>query len=495
MDRCGSGRIVAMDDDPLTLRLLSAHLQKAGHAIETAASGTGGLELIDESTAVALVDLRMPELDGFQVLQQIQQHYPTVQVIVLTGSEEVSDAVQAMREGAFQYVTKPFDPAQLVVYVEKAIASWQVADENRDLKESHSHNLPVPVMKASGDMQSRLMQQVTHIASLDSTVFIGGETGTGKSTIARMIHQQSKRAKSPFVTVNCASLPRDLIQSELFGHTKGSFTGAVKDRIGHAEVADGGTLFLDEIGDLPIDLQPKLLTFLQDRTVQRLGATDTKQVDVRLIAATHRDLAEMCREGLFRQDLYFRLMVLNLELPALRFRSGEFPNIALGILSAICERQSIAAKTLTDSSMQMLLSHSWPGNIRELENVLERAVAFAAGIAIEPKDLLFSNVTLDHRLQQRDPMPAAMPAPMPSESIPIRDSSWPASSVDRTQEIAKPATQATYSLVGKTLEEIEREAIIQTLASVGGNKAKTARTLGISEKSIYNKMRRLNITR
>ena len=314
-------------------------------------------------------------------------------------------------------------------------------------------------METQGDVHSRLMQQVDQIAALDSTVFIGGETGTGKSTIARMIHQRSRRSAGPFVTVNCASLPRDLIQSELFGHAKGAFTGAVADRIGHAEVADGGTLFLDEIGDLPIDLQPKLLTFLQDRTVRRLGATESTKVDVRLITATHHDLAELCRQGAFRQDLYFRLLVLNLELPGLRFRTGEFLNIAQNILQAICERQSIAVKTISDRALEILQQHSWPGNIRELENVLERAVAFADSNEIGPSDVLFSNVGLD----------------------------------PRSEPTANTDVPSGYQLAGKTLEEIERDAIIATLEMLDGNKAKTARTLGISEKSIYNKMKRLKI--
>lgn len=500
-----TGRIIAIDDDPMTLRLLTAHLNKAGHQIETAENGTAGLELLNDSTAVALVDLRMPDLTGFQVLQYVQQNHPGVHVIILTGSEEISDAVQAMRDGAFQFITKPFDPEELVVYVEKALESWEVGDENRNLKASHSHSMPVRDIEASGDMHIRLMKQVNQIASLDATVFIGGETGTGKSTIARMIHQKSNRGKGPFVTVNCASLPRDLIQSELFGHTKGSFTGAVSDRIGHAEVASGGTLFLDEIGDLPIDLQPKLLTFLQDRTVQRLGSTENKRVDVRLIAATHRDLAEMCRDGLFRQDLYFRLLVLNLELPALRYRLGELTNIANGILAAICERQSLPAKEISESSMQMLMGHSWPGNIRELENVLERAVAFSQTDSIEPSDLLFSNVTLDRRVSSRDTATETSAENLINAQS--RAATSCAGDFGKLSEPVKPmapepilttvpsSVEVAYQLAGKTLEQIERDAIIQTLELNRGNKAKSARTLGISEKSIYNKMKRLEIGR
>jgi DNA-binding NtrC family response regulator len=522
------GKIIAIDDDPMTLRLLKNHLGKAGYFIETAENGAIGLQLVDESTAVALVDLRMPGLDGFELLRQLRARKSSTKVIVLTGSSEISDAVQAMREGAFHFVTKPFNPSQMVVFVEKALESWQVANENRDLKESHCQSVSVRAIEVSGDMNSRLIQQVEQISALDSTVFIGGETGTGKSTIARMIHQKSKRGKGPFVTVNCASLPRDLIQSELFGHTKGAFTGALMDRIGHAEMANGGTLFLDEIGDLPIDLQPKLLTFLQDRTVQRLGSTEAKKVDVRLIAATHCDLAEMCREGHFRQDLYFRLMVLNLELPALRFRTVEFPDIANGILARICERQSLSPRVLMSSAMKMLLTHDWPGNIRELENVLERAIAFSKGLEIGPNDLHFSNVSLNRRSAipieshslRESPSTALVvetvdsvsqmllksdgelaPTLIPSISLAETQSasaqSQPVlsdSGDDQTWSEPKPNGSARYDLVGKTLEQIERDAILQTLEYQRGNKAKTARVLGISEKSIYNKMRRLKIS-
>jgi DNA-binding NtrC family response regulator len=521
-------KIIAIDDDPMTLRLLKNHLGKAGYSIETAENGAIGLQLIDESTAVALVDLRMPELDGFEILRQLRARKCSTKVIVLTGSSEVTDAVQAMREGAFHFVTKPFNPSQMVVYVEKALESWQVDNENRDLKESHCQSVSVRAIEANGDMNSRLIQQVEQISTLDSTVFIGGETGTGKSTIARMIHQKSNRGKGPFVTVNCASLPRDLIQSELFGHKKGAFTGALMDRIGHAEMANGGTLFLDEIGDLPIDLQPKLLTFLQDRTVQRLGSTEAKKVDVRLIAATHCDLAEMCREGQFRQDLYFRLMVLNLELPALRFRTGEFPDIANGILARICERQSISARVLTSSGMKMLLAHDWPGNIRELENVLERAIAFSRGGQIGPNDLHFSNFSVNrrsarslesHSLRESpstalvtetvdsvsqmllksdgDLAPVMLPSISLVEAQIVSAQSHPDlsdSGDGHSRPEPKPDVSVRYDLVGKTLEQIERDAILQTLEYQRGNKAKTARVLGISEKSIYNKMRRLKIS-
>ena len=511
------GNVLAVDDDGMTLRALQGHAKRNGYRLKTADNAASGLQLIDETTSIALVNLRMPHINGFECLKYIRKHHPHVQVIILTGSTDTDDAVEAMRAGAFQFVTKPFDPKQLLVYLAKACEASQTAVENRDLRESQSQNLPVQALAVTGDANSRLMTQIARLSAVDSTVFIGGESGTGKSTVARMIHQQSSRRQGPFVSINCASLPRDLLTSELFGHTKGSFTGAVKDRAGHAEVADGGTLFLDEIGDLPLELQPKLLTFLQDRTVQRLGSSEVRKVDVRLIVATHRDLAEMCRDQAFRQDLYFRLMVLSIEIPPLRHRSAELPSMATGILTRICERMGTEPKRLGEDAIRMLLTHSWPGNIRELENVLERAVAFSSASVINAKELLLTHVALDPRGRygeqqpiasepivsepmDRDPRPpkprqdfqpfTAAPAPLPDLPNHIKVAT-------PNPAISSPAASvaAPYSLVGKTLDEIEREAIIQTLEACHGNKAQTARVLGISEKSVYNKMRRLAIDR
>ena len=370
------GNVVMIDDDPVTLRILHSHLRAVRCELRGHEDAEIGLQAVDEETRAALIDLNMPGMDGFECLHFLRKHHPRVQVIVLTGSQQTTDAVEAMRAGAFQFVTKPWDPDQLQVYLYKAFQAWQNETDRHELRESRWHNLPVPMDardREAGDIHEQLQHQVNRIAGLDSTVFIAGESGTGKSTVARWIHQKSARRDGPFVTVNCAALPRDLLTSELFGHTKGAFTGADRDRAGHAEVADGGTLFLDEIGDLPLELQPKLLTFLQDRTIQRLGSTDVRSVDVRLIVATHRDLNTMCRDRLFREDLYFRLMVLPIELPPLRLRQGEAPEMAREILLGICRRMGMPPKSISPAAMRVLLEHSWPGNIRELENVLERA--------------------------------------------------------------------------------------------------------------------------
>lgn len=491
------GSIVAIDDDPMTLRLLQGLLKATEYKVQVSTDASSGLNLIDGSTSVVLVDLRMPEVSGIECIRYIRQHHQQVQVIVVTGSSETTDAVEAMKAGAFQYVTKPFDPRQLLVYVDKAIEASKTVHENLELRESHSHNLPVEVPQIAGDVNDWLMTRIDRLAKLDSTVFIGGESGTGKSTIARLIHQKSRRANGPFVSINCASLPRDLLTSELFGHTKGAFTGAVSDRAGHAEVANRGTLFLDEIGDLPLELQPKLLTFLQDRTIQRLGSSEVRKVDVRLIVATHRDLAEMCREHAFRQDLFFRLMVLSLELPPLRHRLSELPMMAEACLNRICQRMGMPPKSLTESGLNVLLKYTWPGNIRELENVLERAAAFSEGNTIGPDELVF-NTTLSKRTDgiQIDHPSTAKDSTLNPHNSPLTEAIPPSASHSEgggTGASPQKPPEEKLSLAGKTLDEIEREAILQTLAACGGNKAKCARMLGISEKSIYNKMRRLNI--
>jgi DNA-binding NtrC family response regulator len=299
-----------------------------------------------------------------------------------------------------------------------------------------------------------LLGKIEKLAQLDSTVLLTGESGTGKTTIARMIHERGPRAGQPFVSVNCASLPRDLIEAELFGHVKGAFTGAADDRPGRAEIADGGTLFLDEIGDLPLDLQPKLLTFLQDKTLQRIGSNKVAKVDVRVIAATHQDLMGLCEQRRFRPDLYYRLNVLHLEVAALRDRRGDIPAVAQAVLDRISSRRGTGEIELEDQACRILQQHDWPGNVRELENILERASAFCENNRILARDL--------------DLTPTAL-----------------------VGEVA--STGDTSPFAGLTLKEIEKRALVETLKAEGGNKAMAARQLGISEKSIYNKLKRFGL--
>ena len=443
------------DDDPVTRASLSRHLQNAGFQTITAADGEQAMKNMRDEVDVILLDLHMPKASGWDCLEVIHKTFPDSRVIVVTSSGHVSDAVEAMKRGASEYVTKPFDPDDLLVQVRLAVQTAKNSKEHRGLKEVVGRSLPTSDFASKSTVMRRLLENASRVAQLDSTVLITGESGTGKTTIARMIHQQGACGDGPFVAVNCASLPRDLIEAELFGHAKGAFTGAIGDRPGRVEIADGGTLFLDEIGDLPLELQPKLLTFLQDRIIQRIGSNKEMKVNVRLIAATHQDLSQMCDEKRFRLDLFYRLNVLSLEVPTVRERMPDIPAIAETILHRIADRRGTETPTLEDDALALMRSYHWPGNIREMENVLESATVFCNESIIGVDDLGIGA----------------------------------ASSATADNENARPAG----SLAGKTLAEIEKLAILETLESCGGNKALTARTLGISEKSIYNKIRRHGI--
>ena len=452
-------RILLVDDDPAMRRRLVRDLGELDALVQCAANGEQALAMMGPATAVVLLDLGLPDRDGLECLRLLRQTHPQTQFVVLTASDRVRDAVEATRAGAFEYLTKPYTQATLVRHVERGLQIWRAW---RAQLSAHG-NAQAGTVPAAGIGPREVSHAIDRISQLDATVLIGGESGTGKSTMARLIHQLGPRSKKPFVVVNCASLPRELIESELFGHAKGAFTGAVRDRAGRAESANGGTLFLDEIGDLPLELQPKLLTFLQDRTIQRIGANETCQLDVRLIVATHRNLAEMCALKQFRQDLYYRLNVLRIEMPPLRERAAEIPEIAAGILRAIADRQGGPPLALADDALQSLINYSWPGNIREMENLLERAAAFCDGQCVVKSDL--------HLLHDGGPLRP----------------------VEGDDSAAGGEGAGEPSLAGRTMEEIERLALMQTLRACGGNKARTARMLGISEKSVYNKMRRLDL--
>ena len=450
--------ILVADDDPVTLEVLAHYLNAAGYQTTTARDGREATERMSAEISVACFDLEMPHASGLDCLRFVRKNFRDANVIMVSGRGDIQDAVSAMKEGAFDYITKPFDREELLARVNQACWAGRLARDNRNLREAVSSAPPTCDFVARSQVSQELVRQIAKVGALDSTVLITGESGTGKTTVARMIHQSGERANGPFVTVNCASLPRDLVEAELFGHAKGAFTGAIHDRPGRAEIADGGTLFLDEIGDLPLELQPKLLTFLQDRTVQRIGSNRVQTVDVRLIAATHQDLARMCRDRRFREDLYFRLNVIAIRMPALREHLEDLPEMANQILQRIGRRRGQPALTIEPAAESALLTHGWRGNVRELENVLERASAFCDSNVIRVSDLMFSSTGFD------TVSPVAMMQP------------------------------TAQQLANRTLDDLEKQAIIETLQSCSGNKAEAARRLGVSEKSIYNKMKRFGIS-
>ncbi len=445
--------ILVADDDPIVLEVIAEALTDAGYQVSRAGNGKEALERVSPEVVVAVLDLNMPEPSGLECLRHLRQHFPQTETIICTASADVSDAVLAMKAGAFDYIRKPVNLEELVELVQRATRTAGLERENRSLRQA----LSPPDLGTSFIGRSRpakeLLRMMGKVAPLESTVMLKGESGSGKGLLARIIHKSSSRAEAPFMTVSCTALPRDLVEAELFGHEKGAFTGAHDKRPGRVEMADGGTLFLDEIGDLPLDLQPKLLTFLQDRIFQRLGGTQSIHVDGRVIAATHQDLKALCEQKKFREDLYFRLNVLPLDIPPLRQRPEDVEPLCDFLLDRIYQRRRTPRLELSAEALRLLEQYSWPGNVRELENVLERATAFCEGERVEAADL---------PLEVRDP--------------------------SRGSPSSAPA-----ALAGRRLMDIERQAIVETLEFCRGNKAKAARYLGISEKSIYNKMRRLEI--
>jgi DNA-binding NtrC family response regulator len=361
---------------------------------------------------------------------------------------EVSTVVESMRLGAFWYVSKKNAPSEMNELIKKAHAFATLQIQNRELRQSLGGYSRSEGFQGISAESLKVLDRAKRAAELDSTLLITGESGTGKSTLAGYIHEMSPRKNSPFVFVSCASMPRDLLEAELFGHEKGAFTGALTARIGRIEAAEGGTLFLDEIGDLPLELQPKLLVFLQERIFQRLGSNRVQRVDVRIIAATNQPLQKMCNEKNFREDLFYRLNVLNIDILPLRKRTEDILPYARSYAEKISKRHSRVIR-LSESAEQALVNYHWPGNIRELQNVLERAVAFAKSDEIDKADLF-----------------------------------------DGTDDLTDTTSRA---FAGTTLEEVEKKAIIDTLNFCSGNKARAAKILGVSEKTIYNKLQKLGL--
>ena len=448
-------RVLLADDDRDLRHVIQVHLEEAGFDVVTASDGGAALDLLREDLAAVILDLKMPRASGLDILREIRARLPDCPVIMISGQGGISDAVESMREGAHQFLAKPFRPEELVTVVRQVVRSAALESEADSLRQAVRTPMRTPAIVAHSPAMSSLKRQAERVAALDATALITGDSGTGKSTLARLIHQLGPRSSGPFISVSCASLPRDLIEAELFGHERGAFTGAVAARPGRVEMAEGGTLFLDEIGDMPIDLQPKLLTFLQEREVQRIGGKRPRRVDVRVIAATHLDLEQMVREKRFREDLYFRLNVLRLDVPTLAERREDLPELIATILRRIGRERGGYDFTLTAAAEQRLVQHEWRGNLRELENVLERTTAFCHGTLIDEEML-----TID---------------------------------VSRSGSADNGVRGDRPRLAGYTMEQIERWALTDTLESVGGNKAAAARALGVCEKTIYNKLKRVRL--
>jgi two-component system NtrC family response regulator len=449
------GPVLIVDDDPGQRRIIEFWLQEAGHTVLTATDGLNGLKTFQEhSPSVVITDMRMPGLSGLDLMAKIKAVQEDVPVIVITAFGTVSDAVDAMRLGAADYILKPINADDLKISVSRIFERQQLVDENRYLRDLVGKEFQFSSLIGNSRKMRDVFSVVGQVARRDSTVLITGESGTGKELLAKAVHQNSLRAGRPFIVVNCGALPETLVESELFGHTKGAFTGAIGDRAGKFEAANEGTIFLDEVGELPLNMQVKLLRVLQEREVDKLGSSHPLKVNVRIIAATNRKLKTQVEDGNFREDLYYRLSVITIELPPLRERRDDIPVLAVHFLKRYSERYNTARLTFEDDAMELLQKYDWPGNIRELENVMERLSVLATGHVIAAGDLPSEVRTSRSRI-------SSIGLKLPDEGI--------------------------------SLEEVEKEILVQALEKHQGNQTRAARYLNISRKTLIYRMEKFGL--
>ena len=453
--------LLVADDDPAVRDSLERTLRHAGYQVIAAPDGQAALDRLREGGVdLVLTDLRMPGLTGLELLREAKAVAPDVDVILLTAFGTVEEAVKAMKDGAIDFLTKPFRQAQLMKVVRQALERRELIAENKALQRRLDDLLSQGKMVGMSPAFQRTMTLVQQVADSSATVLIQGESGTGKEGFARTIHELSSRSRGPFVAVNCAALPEALLESELFGYERGAFTGAAGRKEGRFELADGGTLFLDEIADLSLVTQPKILRVLQEGEVERLGGTRTLHVDVRVVAATNQDLAALVRERRFREDLFYRLNVITVVAPPLRDRREDIPYLAQHFLRIYAAKNNRKLEGITDDAIRCLEGHAWPGNVRELENVVERAVILARGHLIDVKDL-------------PEPFAANLAVTL------VRP------------EPAAGSEEAYFRVrLGATLAEVEQRVLDETLRFTGNNKAETARLLGIDPKTVFRKLKR-----
>src|SRR5437899_5650867 len=445
-------KIVVVDDDATMREALRDTLGAEGYGVLAVDNAIHAIaELEKQEADLVLADLTLPRVSGLELLDSIRRQWPGLEVIVITGQGSIETAVDAIKRGAYHYVTKPFTPDEIIHLVGQALERRRLVHRKERLEEEVSLLRGAHQLVGQSEPMRRINEIIQTAAGSDATVLIQGESGTGKEIIANAIHGQSRRTRGPLVKMNCAAVPETLLESELFGHEKGAFTGADRRRIGRFEQADGGTLFLDEICEMQPRLQAKFLRALQEREIERLGSSTAIPVDVRIIAATNRDLKKALEEGVLREDLYYRLNVILLQVPPLRERMDDVPILAMHFLRKYATREGAAMSAIAEDAMNVLLSYSWPGNVRELENAIERGVVLGQGEKLRAEDL-------------------------PPQ-------------VHRRTDDQHPLVPAHL-----TLEEMEKLAIAQALRLTGGNKSEAAERLGIHRTSLYDKMRRYGIT-
>jgi two-component system, NtrC family, response regulator PilR len=446
-----SGRILVVDDEEGICEAVKKTLERIGYTVQTSVDAVEALERVREgSFDLVICDIKMPGMDGMTLLNRIKDLDPTILVLLITGYASIESAVESIKQGAQDYIPKPFSPNQLRIVVERAFERRRLVDENLLLKgELKQLSCGEVVVGKSREMQ-QIFDLAAKVADTDSAVLITGESGTGKEVVARLIHFRSLRSSAPFVTVNCSAIPENLLESELFGHKRGAFTGALYTKRGSFELANGGTFFLDEIGDMRLDMQAKILRVLEEKKVKKLGSEEEFFVDVRVIAATNKELGAEIKSGRFREDLYYRLNIIQIAIPPLREHKGDIPILAWNFLKLFSAEMKKPVGELSDEAISVMMSHDWPGNVRELKNAVERAVLFAS-----PGEAIRSSHFPPH---------LRVPTIQPLTSISNRSGSF------------------------QTLRELELNYIKEVLDACDGNRLKASEILGVAPSTIWRKL-------
>ncbi len=447
--------ILIIEDKESMLDMLKQTLEAEGYQVIPARDGAEGIrKLSDERIGLVLTDLKLPKKDGFEVLKAVKQDNPLLPVIVMTAFGTIETAVKAVKQGAYEFLTKPFDTDHLLVLIKRALDASRMATENILLKEEFADQLGLPKIIGKSSGMQEIMTKIQKVAPTNASVLIHGESGTGKELFARAIHHLSNRKDAPFIAINSAAIPRELLESELFGYERGAFTGADARKLGKLELADKGTVFLDEIGDMDVALQSKMLRVLQEQVIERVGGGKPIKIDVRVVAATNKDVEKAVAAKLFREDLFYRLNVFPITIPPLRDRRDDIPALAQNFLNKYSAEVRKGLLTISDEAMDILMKSPWKGNVRELENVIERAVIYADGGVIRSQDLGISESSILDALAEHVPMDGPL------------------------QEVAAAATRVA-----------ESRRIRQVLKQTGGNKTRAAEVLQVSYKTLLTKIK------
>jgi len=507
LEQTTSKRVLVADDESNMRRVLEAILRREGYDVVTAANGLDAVSEMNRDIRTVITDLKMPGLDGMGLLRRLQQDYPEVPVVMITAHGSVESAVEAVKLGAFDYLEKPFEQEQIRQIVAKAMKTHELARRDARPETPTVRGRFHLIGEASAIRQ--IFAVVEKVADTPSTVLITGESGTGKELVARALHENSSRHKGPFIKINCAAIPRTLMESELFGYEKGAFTGAVGAKPGRFELAHGGTLFLDEIGEIPTEMQVKLLRVLQESEFERVGGIKTIKVDVRLVTATNRDLTREIAEETFREDLFYRLNVVPIHIPPLRDRREDIPLLVEHFISKFNERLKKQITRISDEAVARLTAYNWPGNIRELENMMERTMLFCEGPEIHARDLppemvpVPSDVTPSALVAAASGgLAAAAAAARPGQApeadeddsgVGLAASTGPTTLTSMPAVASSAAAGSLKEAVRAETERVERELIVRALEETSGNVTQAARKLKISRKSLQTKMKEFGL--